>query len=181
LPSWIFNRFAIRITGLKIHDMNCPFKAYRNHVAKVIGREIYGELFRYQPLIARKKGYTIVETEVANLPRQHGSSKYGFSKFLRGFLDLFTILFLTRYMMRPLHLFGSVGIITSFIGGAIILTLYINKFITGTPIGNYLPLFILSILMVIFGVQSFSIGLVSEMIAQKDKTSSDKYTIKRTL
>jgi len=181
LPSWIFNRVAQRLTRLKIHDMNCPFKAYRNHVAKVIGREIYGELFRYQPLIARRKGYTIVETEVANLPRQHGTSKYGFSKFLRGFLDLFTILFLTRYMMRPLHLFGSVGLITGFIGAAIILALYINKFVTGTPIGNYLPLFLLSVLLVIFGVQSFSIGLVSEMIAQKDKTSSDKFTIKTTL
>jgi len=181
LPSWIFNRVAQRLTQLKIHDMNCPFKAYRNYVAKTIGQEIYGELFRYQPLIARRKGYKIAEVEVANLPRQHGTSKYGFSKFLRGFLDLFTILFLTRYMMRPLHLFGTVGMITSFIGAAIILALYVNKFITSTPIGNYMPLFILSILMVIFGVQFFSIGLVSEMIAQKDKTSSDKFTIKTTL
>ncbi len=178
LPSWIFNRVSARLTGLKIHDMNCPFKAYRSHVAKSISRELHGELFRYQPLLARRDGYTIKEVTVQNLPRVHGETKYGFSKFLRGFLDLLTVVFLTKFTSRPLHLFGTIGLLSSGLGSLIIVALYVQKIFWGVGVGNYLPLFLLSILMVIFGAQIFSIGLVSEMIAMKDKDPSGKYTIK---
>lgn len=181
LPSFIFNRVSIKLTGLRIHDMNCPFKAYRRPVAKAMARDMHGELFRYQPLMSRQRGFTIAEEKVANLPRVHGTTKYGFSKFLRGFLDLLTVIFLTRWTQRPLHLFGTVGMLSGAVGALVILVLYINKFITGTPIGHYLPLFLISILLVIFGMQSFSIGLVSEMIAQKDQDPSNKYTVKEIL
>ena len=181
LPSFIFNRVSIRMTGLRIHDMNCPFKAYRLPVAKAMARDMHGELFRYQPLLSRQRGFRIAEEQVANLPRIHGTTKYGFSKFLRGFLDLLTVIFLTRWTQRPLHFFGSVGLLASFVGVVTIFVLYLNKFITGTPISHYLPLFLLSILLVIFGMQSFSIGLVSEMIAQKDQDPANKYTIKEVI
>ena len=181
LPSYIFNRVSIRMTGLKIHDMNCPFKAYRRPVAKAMARDMHGELFRYQPLMSRQRGYTIAEQKVANLPRLHGTTKYGFSKFLRGFLDLLTVIFLTRWTQRPLHLFGAIGLVTSAVGAIVIVALYINKFATGTPISHYLPAFLIAILLVIFGMQSFSIGLVSEMIAQKDQNPDNKYTIKQVL
>ncbi len=181
LPSWIFNRVSARLTGLKIHDMNCPFKAYRSNVAKSISRELHGELFRYQPLLARRDGYTIKEVTVQNLPRVHGETKYGFSKFLRGFLDLLTVVFLTKFTSRPLHLFGTIGLLASGLGSLIIVALYVQKIFWGIGVGNYLPLFLLSILMVIFGAQIFSIGLVSEMIAMNDKDPAGKYTIKEII
>ncbi len=180
-PSWVFNRISSQVTGLKIHDMNCPFKGYRKHVAKRLAKEIYGELYRYQPLIARSQGYAVEEVRVQNLPRQYGRSKYGASKFLKGFLDFLTILFLTRFTMSPLYLFGTIGLISTLIGGTIIVLLYLQKFFFGINVGNYLPLFTLSVLMVIFGVQFFSIGLLSEMIVHKDKTSANRYTIKTIL
>jgi glycosyltransferase involved in cell wall biosynthesis len=180
-PSWVFNRLSAWVTGLKIHDMNCPFKAYRKHLAKSLADEIYGELYRYQPLIARSGGYAVAEVKVQNYPRQHGRSKYGMAKFLKGFLDFLTILFLTRFTMSPLYLFGTIGLISTCIGGTIIVLLYLQKFLLGINVGNFFPLFTLSVLMVIFGVQFFSIGLLSEMIVHKDRTSAHKYTIKTIL
>jgi glycosyltransferase involved in cell wall biosynthesis len=181
LPSWVFNRISAWVTGLKIHDMNCPFKAYRKPVAEFLAHEIYGELYRYQPLIAHSSGYAVEEVKVQNHPRQFGRSKYGAGKFLKGFLDFLTILFLTRFTMSPLYLFGTIGLVSTFIGGTIIILLYLQKFLLGVNVGNYLPLFTLSILMVIFGVQFISIGLLSEMIVHRDRTAAHKYTIKTVL
>ena len=180
-PSWIFNRISAWVTGLKIHDMNCPFKVYRKHVAKSLAHEIYGELYRYQPLIARSSGYAVEEVKVQNYPRKFGRSKYGAAKFLKGFLDFLTILFLTRFTMSPLYLFGTIGLISTFVGGTIIFLLYLQKFLLGIHVGNYLPLFTLSVLIVIFGVQFISIGLLSEMIVHRDRTSAHKYTIRTIL
>jgi glycosyltransferase involved in cell wall biosynthesis len=101
LPSFIFNRVTKSLTGLRIHDMNCPFKGYRLEVARALAGQMHGELYRYQPLLAHKMGYAIKEVQVQNLPRLHGSTKYGFSRFLRGFLDLLTVIFLTRWTDRP--------------------------------------------------------------------------------
>jgi glycosyltransferase involved in cell wall biosynthesis len=180
-PSWVFNRISAWVTGLKIHDMNCPFKVYRRDVAKSLAQEIYGELYRYQPLIAHSGGYSVVEMRVKNHPRQFGRSKYGAGKFLKGFLDFLTILFLTRFTKSPLYLFGTIGLVSTFLGGTIIVLLYLQKFILGVNVGNFLPLFTLSVLMVIFGVQFISIGLLSEMIVHRDRASARKYTIKTIL
>jgi len=181
LPSWVFNRVTARLTKVRIHDMNCPFKGYRLHVAQAIAAQMHGELYRYQPLLAHRMGYTIKEVNVQNLPRLHGRTKYGFSRFLRGFLDLLTVLFLTRFTDRPLHLFGTIGLLASAFGALIIAVLYVHKFLTGIGIGQYQPLFMLSILLVIFGIQFFSIGLVSEMIAMKVKDPSGKFTIRQII
>jgi glycosyltransferase involved in cell wall biosynthesis len=181
LPSFIFNRVTARLTKLKIHDMNCPFKGYRLCVAKAVAAQMHGELYRYQPLLAHRMGYTIKEVKVQNLPRMHGRTKYGFSRFLRGFLDLLTVLFLTRFTDRPLHLFGTIGLMASAFGALIIAVLYVHKFLTGIGIGQYQPLFMLSILLVIFGIQFFSIGLVSEMIAMKVKDPSGKFTVRQII
>ncbi len=181
IPSWLFNKVTPLLTRMKIHDMNCPFKGYRKHVAKNLADKIYGELYRYLPLIARNRGYRIEEVKVRNLPRQYGQSKYGVSKFLKGFLDFLTILFLTRFTMSPLYFFGTIGLISTLIGGTIVLLLYIQKFFFGINVGNYMPLFTLSILMVIFGVQFISIGLLGEMIVQKDRAHADNYTIETIL
>ncbi|MCP4631451.1 MAG: glycosyltransferase family 2 protein [candidate division Zixibacteria bacterium] len=181
IPSWMFNRFTAIVTGLKIHDMNCPFKGYKRDIAKNIGDEIHGDLFRYIPLIARRRGYSIEEVVVRNYPRQHGKSKFGMTRFVKGFLDFLTILFLTRFTMSPLHLFGTMGLIPTFFGSGIIFYLYGRKFLYGINVGTNLPLFTLSVLMVIFGVQVFSIGLLGEMIVNRNKSSDDKFKIKKVL
>ena len=107
LPSLMFNSLAKRLTGLKIHDFNCPFKAYRNEVVKDL--VLYGEMHRYIPALVHWKGYKIAEVKVLNYPRKFGKTKYGTKRILKGLLDLVTVKFLSSYQNRPLHLFGFLG------------------------------------------------------------------------
>jgi len=160
IPSKFFNFTTARLTGIKIHDFNCGLKAYRREVIKEI--PVYGELHRYLPVLAHRRGYSVGEIIVQHHPRKHGTTKYGLRRFFDGFFDLLTVLFLTRYKQKPLHLFGLFGLISFFFGFLISAYLTILWF-EGHGIGNR-PLLFLGILLIIVGMQSFSIGLIGEMI-----------------
>jgi dolichol-phosphate mannosyltransferase len=158
--SRIFNRATGVLSGVRLHDMNCGLKAYRAEV--VHGLRLYGELHRFIPVLAHYRGFRIAELPVNHRPREHGRSRYGIERYLRGFLDLLTVSFIGRYRHRPLHLFGGLGLILGFIGTAILTYLTILK-ILGHAIGHR-PLLMLGVLLVVIGLQFFSLGLISEMI-----------------
>ena len=158
--SKIFNFTASRMSGLHLHDMNCGFKAYRSEVVK--GLRLYGELHRFIPVLAHYRGYRIAELPVNHRQREHGRSRYGIERYLRGFLDLLTVSFIGRYRYRPLHLFGGLGLILGFIGTAVLVYLTVLKAL-GHAIGGR-PLLLLGVLLVVVGLQFFSLGLISEMI-----------------
>ncbi len=163
LPSKFFNLVVRLMTGVRIHDFNCGLKVYRSEVAKSM--EIYGGLHRYIPALARYKGFSVTETVVEHRARQHGRTKYGTARYFHGLLDLITVMFLGRYFQRPLHFFGLVGLVTAGIGMGISVFLAVNWF-RGIWIGNR-PLLFLGMLLIIVGIQFFSIGLVAEMFIQR--------------
>lgn len=175
IPSRFFNFVVSVMTGIKIHDFNCGLKAYRREVAKEV--EIYGELHRYIPVLAHWRGYKIGEIPVQHYARKYGKTKFGFGRFWKGFLDLLTTLFTTRYMQRPLHLFGLWGMISFLIGFAIDLYLVVLKFTEGMALSNR-PLFFGGILLIIVGVQFISIGLLGELITKTRRTSDKEYAIR---
>lgn len=165
LPSKFFNWLAAHITGVKIHDFNCGFKAYKKEVIKEIN--LYGELHRYIPALASWKGFRVCEIKVAHHPRLHGKSKYGAGRLIKGFLDLITVKFLTTYLNRPLHFFGVFGILSTFFG--LLLGLYlIYIWLLGYGIGNR-PLLVLAVLLTILGIQFISTGLIGELIITLNK------------
>jgi glycosyltransferase involved in cell wall biosynthesis len=160
VPSRIFNAVTSRVSGLRLHDMNCGLKAYRAEVLR--GLRIYGELHRFLPVLAHYRGYRVAELPVNHRPRTHGRSNYGMERYVRGFLDLLTVSFMGRYRHRPLHLFGGLGLLLGALGTAILLYLTVLK-ATGEAIGHR-PLLTLGVLLVVVGLQFFSLGLISELI-----------------
>jgi glycosyltransferase involved in cell wall biosynthesis len=160
LLSRIFNRVTSAFSGVRLHDMNCGLKAYRAEV--VHGLRLYGELHRFIPVLAHYRGFRIAELPVNHRPREHGRSRYGVERYLRGFLDLLTVSFIGRYRHRPLHLFGGFGLALGAIGSAILIYLTVVKAL-GHAIGQR-PLLMLGVLLVVIGMQFFSLGLISEMI-----------------
>ncbi len=176
IPSKFFNIATRHLTGIKIHDFNCGLKAYKREVIKAI--PVYGELHRYLPVLAHWLGYQVGELVVTHHPRKYGSSKFGIKRFFNGFFDLLTVLFITRFRQKPLHLFGLMGLGSSFLGFATLFYLSILWF-QGYGIGNR-PLFILGVLLIIVGVQFFSIGLIGEMLINTRGTSVS-YTIKNKI
>jgi dolichol-phosphate mannosyltransferase len=160
IPSRIFNAVAGRMSGLRLHDMNCGLKAYRAEV--VHGLRLYGELHRYIPVLAHYRGFRVAEVPVNHRPREHGRSRYGLERYLRGFLDLLTVTFVGRYRHRPLHLFGGFGLVLLFGGLAILAYLTAIK-IGGAAIGGR-PLLTLGVLLVVVGIQFLSLGLLTELI-----------------
>jgi glycosyltransferase involved in cell wall biosynthesis len=160
LPSRVFNAAAGRFSGVRLHDMNCGLKAYRAEV--VHGLRIYGELHRFVPVLAHHQGYRVAELPVNHRPRRHGRSNYGLERYLRGFLDLLTVSFMGRYRHRPLHLFGGLGLLLGAVGVAVLAYLTVLK-AEGHAIGHR-PLLILGVLLVVVGLQFFSLGLISELI-----------------
>ena len=177
IPSRFFNWVTGRVSGIAIHDFNCGLKAYRNEVVKDV--KVYGELHRYIPVLAHMEGYRVGEIPVQHHPRQFGATKYGWGRLLKGFLDLLTVMFLGRFMARPLHLFGTVGIILGTLGmgvNAFIVSLWLQ---TGT-IQNRHPLLILGVLLSVLGVQFICTGLLADMIA-KSFHPNEKFNIQKTL
>ena len=180
--SFVFNRVTALFTGVKLHDMNCGFKAYRAEVVKEL--HLYGDLHRYIPILCAQAGFRVGEVKVKHHPRRFGVSKYGLKRIPKGFFDLLTVLFLTRYLKRPLHVFGMIGGLVAFIGVIIGCYLAVLWFIKG-GIG-FRPLLMMSVLMVILGVQFFSIGLLGELVisymsrlersAEKEKEKKDSNT-----
>ena len=160
VPSKIFNSVAGKVSGVRLHDLNCGLKAYRAEVVE--GMQLYGELHRYIPVLAHYRGFRVTELPVNHRPREHGRSNYGVERYVRGFLDLITVTFMGRYRHRPLHLFGGVGLIFSLLGTAILVYLTIVKLL-GHAIGQR-PLLLLGVLLVVVGIQLLSLGLLSELI-----------------
>jgi len=165
IPSKFFNFLTSVLTKVKIHDINCGFKAYRKGVVKNIN--VYGELHRYIPILAFWKGYKIGEIKIEHHPRKYGKSKYGTSRLFKGFIDLITVKFLTTYGRKPLHLFGLIGFLCFFFG--IISGLYLTVvWFIEKGIGDR-PLLMLAVLLVVLGVQFISLGLLGEMVIHDRK------------
>jgi len=175
--SKIYNRVTGWISGLRIHDFNCGLKAYRNEIVKDI--QIYGQLHRFIPALAHWQGFKVGELVVRHHPRKYGKTKFGLFRFAAGLLDLITVIFLNRFKKRPLHLFGSIGMVTFLTGMVINIYLAIEKIFAKKILSNR-PLLFLGILLVIVGIQFISIGLLGEMITETQKKKDD-YSIKKTL
>lgn len=158
--SRIFNAAVSAVSGLRLHDVNCGLKAYRGEVVR--GLDLYGELHRFIPVLAHQEGYRVAELPVRHRPRAHGQSRYGPERYLRGFFDLLTVSFMGRYRHRPLHLFGGLGLLLGLIGFGILVYLTALK-IAGEAIGHR-PLLTLGVLLLVVGIQLFSLGLVSELV-----------------
>jgi len=174
IPSRFFNLVTRLTTGIKIHDFNCGLKAYRNDVIKNL--TLQGELHRYIPVLAHFMGYRITEKPVTHHPRKYGKTKYGVARFFRGFFDFITVLFLSKYTKRPMHFFGMGGLILTLLGLGI--NAYLAIFwLLGGHLSNR-PLLFLGVLLVIVGVQLFSIGLLGEMLAYSN-IDQDKPQIAR--
>ncbi|MBN1481691.1 glycosyltransferase [candidate division KSB1 bacterium] len=175
VSSKVYNLFTSLFSGIRLHDFNCGLKAYRSEVVKTMN--VYGELHRYLPVIAHRNGYRVTEIPVRHHARKYGRSKYGVARFTRGAFDLMTITFLTRYKKRPLHLFGSWGLISTFAGLVILAVLAVQKIFFAAHLSRR-PLLFLGLLLVIVGMQSFSIGLLGEMITES-RAESDNYLVKK--
>jgi glycosyltransferase involved in cell wall biosynthesis len=182
--SKIYNGTARLYSGIKLHDFNCGLKAYRNEVAKNI--EVFGEMHRYIPLLARKAGFSkIGEKIVQHNPRKYGTSKYGLDRFLKGYLDLLTIGFITRFGKSPMHLFGSLGTLMFLIGFVIAGYLGIRKLIfihnhLRAPLITDSPYFYIALTVMIIGSFLFLTGFLGELI-NRSSPERDKYLIKDRL
>jgi glycosyltransferase involved in cell wall biosynthesis len=159
-PSKIGNWLTRVLTGVKIHDLNCGFKAYRKEVIKNI--HLYGELYKYIPVLAEKQNFKVTEIVVEHRKRKYGKSKFGWSRNIKGFLDLLTIVFLTGYLNRPGHFFGTIGLSSFFFGFVIGLYITYLRITTGS-IQNRHPLLYLGMLLMIVGIQLITTGLLAEM------------------
>lgn len=180
IPSKFYNWVARKTTGIKLHDFNCGLKAYRNKVTKSI--EVYGEMHRYIPVLVRQAGYKkIGEKVVQHRKRQYGKTKFGFERFINGFLDLMSVLFITRFGKRPMHLFGVMGIVVFLIGLASALYLGIRK-IVAVSHGIVLervtqnPYFYIALTCMIIGVVLFLAGFLAELIS-RSSTDRNNYEI----
>ncbi len=170
-PSKFFNATVRRMTGIKLHDFNCGLKAYKSKVVKSI--EVFGEMHRYIPVLAKQAGFTrIGEKTVVHNARKHGQSKYGWERMIKGYLDLITVLFITRFGKSPMYLFGGAGTVMFLLGGAIAVYLLARKLILqgqGEAVRGVTdqPLFFLSLVMAIVGVQLFIAGFLGELIGRR--------------
>ena len=180
LPSKLYNATARWITGLKLHDMNCGLKAYRKEVVKSI--EVYGEMHRYIPYLAKNAGYTrITEKPVHHEKRKYGKSKFGMNRFVNGFLDLQTLWFLTRFGGDPMHFFGYSGLFMFFVGFVMTVWIIVAKLVHQAQGLKFRavtdqPLFYLALVAVILGVILFLAGFLGEMIA-RSKADRNHYNI----
>ncbi len=176
IPSKFFNRVTRIMSGIKLHDFNCGLKAYKLDLVQSI--EVYGEMHRYIPVIAKWAGFTnIGEKVVVHQERKYGKTKFGMERFIKGFLDLLSITFVTRFAKKPMHFFGSIGTIFFFAGGIISVWIILEKVlrIAKRDVVEQ-PLFYLALLAMVVGVQLFLAGFLAEMIS-RTSVDRDKYII----
>jgi glycosyltransferase involved in cell wall biosynthesis len=174
LSSRLFNWFTRQLARVDLHDFNCGFKLYRREVLEQIA--VYGELHRYIPVLASRRGFAIGELAVRHHPRRHGRSKYGWDRAYKGILDLITVLFITRYNRRPLHLFGAFGLVAS--GSGFLICAWLAwQWLDGANLSDR-PLLLLGVLLMVLGIQILTSGLIGEMITFKSFQRSDSYSIK---
>ncbi len=184
LPSKLYNATARRITGIKLHDMNCGLKAYRNEVVKNV--EVYGEMHRYIPYLAKNAGFDkITEKPVQHQKRKYGKSKFGLERFVNGFLDLISLWFLSTFGKKPMHFFGFTGILMFLTGGILAIWVIAEKLIQQAnglafrPVTEQ-PLFYLALLAVILGFQLFLAGFICEMISRNSQERNN-YNIREEI
>lgn len=175
LPSKVFNGVVSRTSGLKLDDFNCGFKAYRREAIE--GLDLYGELHRYVPVLVHWRGFRVTQIAVLHHPRTTGASKYGIERMVKGFFDLLTVLLITRYRTRPLHLFGGAGLVFAALGFACMAYLSVLWF-QGHPLSNR-PLLLLGVLLMMVGVQLVSTGLLGEMIGITQVSLRPHYEIRQ--
>ncbi len=168
-PSKLFNFATSVLTGVPLHDINCGFKAYRREVIKEV--RVYGEMHRYLPVLASYRGFRVGEVPVEHRSRAYGVSKFGAGRFVGGFFDLLTVIMLTRYNSKPLHVFGVLGVLSFVAGFAIEMYLSVGWSL-GRPIGDR-PLFFLGIVLLLVGVQFIFFGLLAEMIAYSSRRENE--------
>ena len=180
-PSRVFNWMVSRLTGLRLHDHNCGLKMFRADVAAEI--QIYGELHRFIPVLAFARGFKVTELPVHHRARQHGSSKYGMRRFLRGLLDLLTVTFLISFGRRPQHALGAVGVFLFGVGalgltwlGLLWILMNVAGIIPAEPVGGR-PLLAYSVAAVLLGGQAVSLGLLAELIVAYSGNSRDSYSV----
>ncbi len=178
IPTKLYNAAARWMSGIYLHDFNCGLKAYRNEVVKSV--EVYGEMHRYIPVLAKKSGFgKIGEKIVQHQARKYGVTKFGMERFLFGFLDLLSVSFMTRFAKRPMHIFGGFGVLSFFIGFCIVLYLTIAKFAFAQYHMTERPIFYIGLLSIIVGVQLFVAGFLGELVARSgsDRNRYDIATV----
>ena len=172
LPSKLFNFVLRLVTGVKIHDFNCGLKGYKKSVVKSI--EIYGGRHRFIPAIAGQKKFKVTEIIVNHRARKFGETKYGRGRFLHGFFDLITILFLNKFTQQPLHLFGSFGIIFFTAGFMVECFILYNKYVLFEPFSRHMALLTFGVMLIVIGIQFFSIGLLGELMAKTNQSHENR-------
>ena len=184
LPSKLYNATARRVTGIKLHDMNCGLKAYRKEVVKNI--EVYGEMHRYIPYLAKNAGFTkIGEKPVQHQKRKFGKSKFGASRFVNGLLDLMSLWFLSRFGGKPMHFFGTSGILMFLVGFVMTIWIIVAKLVHQAnglkfrPVTDQ-PLFYLALVALVLGVMLFLAGFLGEMVS-RNASGRNNYQIKERL
>ena len=179
IPSRFFNFVTRVMSGIKLHDFNCGLKAYRGDVVKQI--KVYGEMHRYIPVIAKWAGYTkIGEKVVEHHPRKYGKTKFGLERFINGFLDLLSIMFVSKFSRKPMHFFGSMGTISFLVGFIFTVKIFWDKmdslFVSKVPLKREIvdqPIFYLALVAVVIGVQLFLTGFIAEMLAMQSQSKRD--------
>ncbi|MFM2292991.1 MAG: hypothetical protein RIS29_2804, partial [Bacteroidota bacterium] len=184
IPSKLYNATARKVTGLKLHDMNCGLKAYKNEVVKNI--EVYSEMHRYIPYLAKNAGFTnIGEKVVEHRKRQFGETKFGLNRFINGYLDLLTLWFLSKFGKKPMHFFGLYGSLMFFLGFMAVIAIGVNKLIAiiehvKAPLVTESPYFYLALLTMVLGTQLFLAGFVAEIVA-RNSSERNNYKIEKEL
>ena len=179
VPSRLFNFVTRLVSGIRLHDFNCGLKAYRHDVTRSL--QLYGEMHRYIPLLVKWEGFEhIGERPVAHRARRYGCSKFGAERYVRGLLDLVTVVFLTRFGARPMHFFGTLGL-AAFLGGlAISLWLALGKLVNSNPIGDR-PLLLLGVVLIVVGVQTFCTGFLADLLNRRRMEEQRPYRITAVL
>ena len=178
LPSRVFNWVVASSTGLPLHDVNCGFKAYRREVTMEL--TLYSEFHRFIPVLAAWRGFRVTEQAVQHNPRKYGASKFGTMRFVRGLLDFLKVLFIMKYLQRPLHFFGPGGAVMFLVGFALGVYLTADKLMHHVSIGTR-PLLTLAVLLMVMGVQLFSLGLLGEMLRNFAYRSTAEFSIRQVL
>ncbi|NTU92601.1 MAG: glycosyltransferase family 2 protein [Chlorobiaceae bacterium] len=176
LPSKLFNSSTRLFSGIPLHDFNCGLKAYRRRL--VASLDLHGEMHRYIPVIAHWNGYRVTEMPVRHHPRKYGKSKFGAARFFAGLFDFLSVMFITRYLRRPMHFFGMMGLGSFMTGLLISLYVTLDKLMNHRPVSNR-PILFLGILLIILGVQLFSTGLLGEMLSTRPARSAG-YAVRET-
>ena len=179
IPTKLYNGVTRMMTGIKLHDMNCGLKAYKLQVVKSV--EVYGEMHRYIPVMAKWAGYkNIGEKVVEHQERKYGVTKFGMERFINGFLDLMSIIFVTRFRKKPMHLFGAFGTLSFFVGFAILMYLSISKLVYAEWGIATRPIFYFGIMAIIIGMQLFVTGFLAELVS-RNAPDRNVYQIKEKI